>query len=50
LGFLRFLKTYEPKSTAHKRLRRLVDVGLVEARRVGRKMFYRACKSAYMYV
>jgi len=43
-------KVYKiPKSTAHKRLRRLIEVGLVEMRRVGKRVVYRACKGASVY-
>ena len=38
-----------PKSTTHKRLKRLVNAGLVEAKRAGRRVVYRARKEASVY-
>ena len=38
-----------PRSTTHKRLRRLIEAGLVEAKRVGRRVLYKACKEAGVY-
>jgi CRISPR-associated protein Csa3 len=39
-----------PRSTVHKKLRRLVEIGLIEEKRVGKKMLYSARREAIIYV
>jgi CRISPR-associated protein Csa3 len=39
-----------PRSSVHKRLRRLVERGLVEAKRVGRRMLYSVRREAIVYL
>jgi len=39
-----------PRSTVHKRLRRLIEIGLVESKRVGRRVIYRASEWAGVYI